>query len=155
MFRGFIALVVVAALTATLVAGSVGCGGSPKPVKTTKTKEKKRDVRALLGEARDEAKAGEVDAADDLYAQAYAASGELEILEERVDFLVAAGKAARAEEVAKPYYDKNPTEPKAYEMYAETLLAGNKGGEALEIADQLIGLNGEAAVGYEKKGRAL
>ena len=152
MFRGLFALVVAVALTGPV---AIGCGGGQKPAKTSKKKAKQKDVRALLSEARDEAKAGEVDAADELYEEAYEVAGEFEILEERVDFLIHAGKATRAQEAAKEFYDKNATDPKGYTLYAEALLAGAKGPEALEVADQLIGLNGEAAVGYEKKGRAL
>src|SRR5688572_32656616 len=117
--RGLFVLVLALGTTAT------GCGGGPKPVKTTKKKEKKKDVKAILSEARDEAKAGEVDAADALYEEAYDVAQEFEILEERVDFLVHAGRATRAQNAAKAFYDKNPADPKGYELYAEALLAGN------------------------------
>ena len=145
------ALIVVGILGAAVP----GCGGTEKPIRIVKKKEKKKDVGAILGEARDEAKAGEIDAADALYEEAYDVGQDFEILEERVDFLIQAGKATRATEAAKAFYDQNPTDPKGYELYAEALLAAGKGEEANTVADELIGLNGAVAVGYAKKGRAL
>jgi tetratricopeptide (TPR) repeat protein len=152
MFRGLLAFAIAGVLLGSV---ATGCGGSKKPVKTSKRKDKKKDTSSILREARDEAKAGEVDAADALYEEAYDIGGEFDVLEERVEFLIHQGRATRAQAAAKVFYDKNGTDPKGYVLYAEALLAGQKGQEALDVSDQLIGLNGEAAVGYEKKGRAL
>ena len=44
---------------------------------------------------------------------------------------------------------------RATQLYAEALLAGGHGREALEVADQLIQLNPDEPSGHEKKGRAL
>src|SRR5687768_2343969 len=98
MFRELSAAALAIGLAAPVI---VGCGGSDKPVKTVSKKEKQKDVRALLSEARDEAKAGEVDAADALYEEAYTVRADFEILEERVDFLLANGKPGRAQAVAR------------------------------------------------------
>jgi superkiller protein 3 len=145
------------ALLALVLAASVvpACGGGTKTVKTSKKKDKKDDWKKLVSEARDEAKAGEIDAADALYEEAYDIGKDFEVLEERIDFLIHNGKPTRASAAAKEFYDNNATDPKGYALYAEALLAAQKGQEALDVADQLIALNGEAAIGYEKKGRAL
>src|SRR6188508_444100 len=89
-------LVTIAA--AVVLAGTfpvAGCGSSPqKPAKTAKKKDKQkqRDTRALLGEARDAAKSGDLEAADKAYAEAYEIAKELDIVEEHVDYLIHAGK---------------------------------------------------------------
>ena len=135
-----------------------GCGGTEKPVKTAEGQEEATTeaTRARCSARRaTDAKAGELDAADKAYAEAYEIGKEFDILEERVDFLIHAGRATRAQDAAKAYYDANATDIKGYELYAEALLAGNKGQEALEVADQIIGLNAEDPSGHEKKGRAL
>ena len=133
------------------------CGGNTpapvKPVKKEKTKDK--DVRALLAEARDAAQEKDVETADKAYGKAYAISKEFEIVEERVDFLIHAGKAARAAEAAKEYYDDNISDVKGFRLYADALLAGNKGKDAEVVADALIALDEKDPSGYEKKGRAL
>src|ERR1041385_5111638 len=98
-----------------LVAGA-GCGSPPKTVKHAK-KEVKHDARALLSEAREDAKAGEYDAADKAYAEAYDSAKDFDILEERIDFLVHAGRAGKAVEAAKTYYDANVADTKGWALY--------------------------------------
>lgn len=151
MLRRLLGVSIAGALLASVPA----CGGSEKPTKIAKTKKKKTEKRELLAQARDEAKAGEIEAADELYEKAYAVDKELEILEEHIDFLLNAGKPTRAAEVAKVYYDGNATDLAGYRLYTAALLAGNKGAEALEVADQMIGIDDEDPYGHERRGRAL
>src|SRR5688572_13229289 len=103
------------ALASSTLVGTTACGGTEKPIKKTVKK----------------------------YGEAYDASKSFDVLEERVDFLIHSGKLARAQEVAKAYYDSNATDVKGYGLYAETLLVGNKGQEALEIADSMISFNAD------------
>lgn len=146
----------VVALACAGVATIGGCGGSEKPVKQAKTKSKdEKAARALLGQARDDAQNGDADAADEAYGKAYAASKDFEILEEHVDFLIHVGKPARAQQVAKGYYDAHDTDGKGFKLYAEALIAGGRGEQAKEVADSLIALDPNNAAGYEKLGRAL
>src|ERR1043165_2834367 len=109
-----------------------GCGGSDKPVKKPKVaKVKKKDTSALLAQARDNAKNGDLDDADHAYSEAYDMNHEFDVLEERVDFLVHVGRAAKAEEIAKAYYDANSTDARGYSLYADALIAGYKADKAL------------------------
>ena len=151
-FRALWRLALVGAL-----AGTVACGGSQTKGGQTAAKEKKRksDVRALLSQAREDAKSGDVDAADQAYEEAYDLDKNFDILEERVDFLIHARRAGVALEAAKAYYDANATDVKGYKLYAEALIMNNKGTEALEVADQLIALDEKDPAGHEKRGRAL
>src|SRR5258705_3440203 len=155
MFRVLGRLAVIAVL---LGPAAPGCGSpQTKTVKTVKKKDKQkqRDTRALLGEARDAAKSGDVDAADKAYTEAFDIAKELDIIEEHVDFLIHAGRASHAVAVAKEYNDANATDVKGYQIYAEALLAANKGDEALKVAGEIIDLASDDAGGYEKRGRAL
>src|SRR5690606_35044383 len=114
--------VVFRLLLATAVVGGLAsapaCGGSEKPVKKAKKgkKEQNPDARALVAEARDDAKAGEYDAADRAYAEAYELSKDFDILEERVDFLIHSGRAALGVEAAKAYYDANVSDTRGYAL---------------------------------------
>jgi len=113
----------------------VGCGGHKTKTKTAGDgKQKKADAHAMLGQARDAAKGGDLDEADKDYEQAYALDKQFDVLEERVDFLIHAGRSGKALEAAKAYYDGNATDAKGYKLYAEALLANNKASEALEIS---------------------
>src|ERR1041385_2020586 len=152
MLGWYLRLLLASAAVATLAA----CPG-PSQTKTVKKnkKTKKADQKALVSEARDDAKNGDYDAADSKYAEAYDISKDFDVLEERVDFLIHAGRATKAAEAAKAYLDANVSDKNGYILYAEALLAGNKGEEALEVSDQLIQLNADEPAGYEKKGRAL
>jgi hypothetical protein len=105
-------------LATAVVAGAPACGGgtakTAKKSKKSKKGGKDSDVRALVSEARDDAKNGEYDAADKAYAEAYALSKDFDILEERVDFLIHSGRATRAVVASKEYYDSNISDPKGY-----------------------------------------
>jgi Flp pilus assembly protein TadD len=129
-----------------------GCGGSGTQVKSSSTKSEHGN---LLLEARNDAKAGDIESADKAYAAAYEIGKELPILEERIAFLVHAGRARRAENVSKLFYDAHTSDPHAYALYTEALIANHKGQEALEVADQLLELRADDPVGHERKGRAL
>src|SRR5690349_3456338 len=140
------------ALTCAVV--TVACSGESKQVKHTK--QAKRDERALLKEAQEDARNGDYDAADKAFADAYEISKDFEVLEDRVDMLIrAAGKATRAVEVAKTYYDANLSDVRGFNLYAEALLAAANGGEALKVADEILKLNADDPSGHEKRGRAL
>src|SRR6266536_287280 len=145
--------VVFRLLMASAVVGGVAltpaCSGPSKNVKHGKKgkKGKKDDSRALVSEARDDAKNGEYDAADKAYAEAYETSKDFDVLEERIDFLIHSGRATKAVEASKAYCDSNVTDGKGYALYAEALLTSNRGSEALEVADQLVQLNGDDPAG--------
>jgi tetratricopeptide (TPR) repeat protein len=134
----------------------LACGKSPKPVENPKlTADPKHRAGALIAQARNHAKNGDLDAADKAYADAYAASPGVEVLEERFAFLIHSGRTLKAQEVAKSYVDAHLTDPKGYELQSEALLAAGKGNEALEVADQLLQIKPDHAIGHEKRGSAL
>ena len=141
-------------LAGVLAAIVPACGSSPKPVKHVK-KEPKHDSKTLVADARDDAKSGDYDAADKKYSDAYAESKDFHVLEEWVGFLIHNGRAKKAVDAAKTYYDANMTDANGYALYAEALLAAEDGQKALEVADGLIGLDDKNPAGHEKKGRAL
>jgi len=133
-----------------------GCGGGDKPVKQPKVaKTKKKDTSALLAQARDNAKNGDLDEADRAYSEAYDLNKDFDVFEERIDFLIHVGRAAKAEEIAKVYYDAHNTDARGYAMYADALIAGYKGEEARDVAESLIALDAQKSWGHEKRGRAL
>ncbi len=133
------------------------CSEPPKVVKHPKKTQEQKDSKSLVNEARDDAKNGDIDAADKAYAEAYANDKSFDTLEEYVvDFLLHAGRATKAIELAKTYVGDNVADPKGYNLLAEALLAAGNGKEALDAADQLIQLKGnDDPAGHEKKGRAL
>lgn len=139
---------------AVALAGGAACGGKEKVVKLVK-KDKQPDAKSLLADAREAANAGQLVDADKYYARSFAISNEFDTLEEHVDFLIHNGKPTTAIERAKAYYDKNLTSTRGYKLYAEALLAANRGAEALEVAQQVIDMNAGDAAGHEKRGRAL
>src|SRR5262245_13600996 len=148
------------AIAGSLLVAAQSCGGGETVVKTVKKDPKQKTAKQLVTEARDEATAGKTDQADRSYGEAYATASEspklaFEILKEWIDFLIHAGRMGRARDVAKQYYDANPAEAKGYALYADALLAGNKGQEALDVASQLVQLVPDDAGGYDRKGRAL
>src|SRR5687768_3996623 len=92
--------------TAFVAGAGPACSGTTKSAKKAKKSRKgNTNARSLVSEARDDAKAGDYDAADKKYAEAYEASKDFDILEEHVDFLIHAGRASKAIETAKVYYD--------------------------------------------------
>ncbi len=111
--------------------------------------------REALAQARDDVKKGDIDAADAEYAKAYDVGKSFAVLSERAEMLVHAGRAARAAEVAKGYYDANMTDIKGYDVYAETLLAQEKAQDALDVAEQMVQMNSDEPSAHEKRGRAL
>jgi len=149
-------LLLQVSLAGSLTASVVACGGTDKPVKTAKPAKVETNKKGeLLSEARDEARAGDVDGADEAYAAAYALGQEFDVLEEHVDFLIHAGRPARAQAVAKVYYEENANDARGIALYADALLAGNKGREALAITDQMVAADENDAAAREKRGRAL
>src|SRR3982751_5188479 len=126
------------ALTASIAFGA--CGGDPPPVKKPKPTIEEKHDKALLSEARELAKSGDIDAADKSYAEAFAATKDFAILEERVAFLLKNGRTSGAVDAAKAYYDGNVSDPKGYQLYGRALLAAGRGAEALEGADQVLQL---------------
>ena len=136
------------------LACTVACSAPSKTVKHPK--QSKRDERALLKEAQEDARNGEYDAADKAFAEAYDISKDFEVLEDRVDMLInAAGRATKAVEVAKTYYDANLADVKGFNLYAEALIAAGNGDEALKVATEVLKINADDPAGHEKKGRAL
>ena len=136
------------------VSAIAACGPPPKPAKHVKHDQPAAGADQLA-QARDAVKSGDVDTADKLYAQAFDAGKSFDVLAERVMMLIRAGRAQRAADAAKPYYDSNMTDIKGYNLYAEALLAQEKGPDALEVAKQMIGMNGDDPSAHEKMGRAL
>jgi tetratricopeptide (TPR) repeat protein len=119
-------------------------------------KQAKHDERALLKDAQEDARNGDYEASDKAFDEAYQISHDFEVVEDRVDMLIhAAGKATRAVEVAKAYYDDNIKDVRGFNLYAEALLAAGNGAEALNVAVEIVKLNGDDPAGHEKRGRAL
>lgn len=155
------------ALAGALVVGSVGagvgatgCGGGGAEVKTGKHDPKKKEAKAQVVEARDAASSGNYDEADRLYAEASSTASEspklvYEIMVEWVDMLIHAGRATRATAIAQQYNGNHLEDQNGYDVLAGAWLAANKPKDALDIASQLIALNGENPAGHEKRGRAL
>ena len=141
-------------LAVALAAFVPACGSTPKPVKKVK-KEPKKDSRTLVADARDAAKSGDFDSADKKYGAAYQETHDYDVLEEYVDFLIHNGRAQKAVDASKTYFDSHMTDAKCYALYAEALLAAEDGQKALEVADDLINLDDKNPAGHEKKGRAL
>jgi tetratricopeptide (TPR) repeat protein len=134
----------------------LACSSPPKQPKPTKpVVDKGPNAKALVSEARDHAKNGDLDAADKAYADAYAATPDMEIFEERVTFLVHNGRTNRAQEIAKAYVDSHLTDAKGYQLLAEALIAAGRGADALEVTDQLLQIKPNDPVGFEKRGTAL
>ncbi len=145
-------LLLVAVLAAT---APLGCSGPEKIVKKVKKDPKQNEQKQALAEARDEAASGHNENADKAYSQAYDVNKDWDVFEEWVDFLLHAGRASRAIEVTKGFYDANPMDVKGYALYCDALLAGNKGADALDVANKLLGFNGDDPGAHERKGRAL
>lgn len=133
------------------------CGTPPKPVKHAKKAPAQKDSLALVNEAREDTKNGDLDAADKAYADAYASDKSFATLYEYVSgFLLHSGRATKAIELSKAYVDNNVSDANGYNLYAEALLAAGNAKDALDTADQLIQLKGnDDPSGHEKKGRAL
>src|SRR3569623_1684859 len=141
-------------LAVALAAFVPACGSTPKPVKKVK-KEPKKDSRTLVADARDAAKSGDFDSADKKIGAAYQETHDYDVLEEYGDFLIHNGRAQKAVDASKTYFDSHMTDARGYALYAEALLAAEDGQKALEVSDDLINLDDKNPAGHEKKGRAL
>jgi len=148
MFRRFL-------LAAALAAFVPACGSTSKPVKKVHRDVKKTDSKTVVAAAREDAKNGDYDNADKKYAQAYQDTQSFDVLQEWVDFLLHNGRAQKAVDAAKAYYDAHMTDAKGYALYAEALIDDEQGSKALEIAQDLVDLDDKNPAGHEKKGRAL
>lgn len=141
-----------------LAASAAACGGSSKPRPIAKTVQRpppNQGAPALLANARASAQAGDLDAAEVAYERAYAATPTLDVLAERVQFLIRAGRAGRAVDIAKAYVDVNAATVPGHALYAETLLVRGDGPGARKIAEAMIKMDAAHPSGYEKLGRAL
>jgi superkiller protein 3 len=149
------------ALVGSLIVAWPGCGGGSAVTKTVQQDPKRKEAKQLVTDARAQAGAGRIDDADRSYGEAYTTASESpnlawDILVEWVDFLGNAGRHGRARDVAKQYFEAtNQSEPKAYQLYAEALIRGGRGQEALDIATSLVGLTGDDPIAHDKRGRAL
>lgn len=141
-------------LASALAAGMAACGGTPKPVKHAK-KEPKHDAKSVRKEAREAVKSGDFDLADKKYAEAYELSKDFDMLEEYVHFLADNGRAKKAADTAKPYYEANIADPKGYALYAYALIADEDGVNALDVASKMLDINADDADAHKMKGRAL
>jgi tetratricopeptide (TPR) repeat protein len=141
-------------LASALAAGVTSCGSPPKPVKHAK-KAPKNDGSSLRKEAREARDSGDFDLADKKYAEAYEQSKAFDVLDEYVHFLADNGRAQKAVDTAKPYYEANIADPHGYSLYGDALLAAENGSDALDVADKLLAINGEDADAHIIKGRAL
>ena len=89
-------MIALAGLLALGAVAAPACGGGDKIVKKPKKKDAKAQSRTLIAEARDDVKAGETDAAEQAYREAYEANHTFDVLEEQVTFLIHAGRAGKA-----------------------------------------------------------
>lgn len=133
--------------------GIFACGGSNKATQGPTVNKKK--MRSALSAARDAARAHDYAAADDKYAEAFQFSGDLDIATEHIDVLLSAKIPELAEAAAKRYVDQQPKQPRLLGLYADALLAREKGKAALAVADQILELDADDYLSYEKRGRAL
>lgn len=148
------------ALAGSLLVVAPSCGGSQAISKATKRDPDQKQAKQRAAEAHDQAAAGKVDEADRSYGEAYALASDAPnvawpILVDWVEFLNNAGRHGRACDVAKLYYDSNPSEIKGYQLYADALLRGGRAQQALDVATQLVQLNDEDPSGHNRRGRAL
>ncbi|MGE3544295.1 MAG: hypothetical protein AB7L28_10195, partial [Kofleriaceae bacterium] len=143
---------VVLALVSMTVADA--CGGPPPPAQPPPVIATP-DERLLVIDARRHAHDRNFEAADRKYEQAYGVARSFDVLSERVELLLHIGHATRGQEIARQYCDRNPTDARGSHLYAEALIAGNKGQEALHVIDQLLRTNPQDAAAHDKRGRAL
>ncbi len=143
----------VSAILLAAVLG-VGCSSPAARVKHA-DKAHKKPVKGLLEDAREDAKSGDYDAADAKYAQLYDEARSFNVLEERIDMLIHGGRATKAVEVSKVYYEANVSDVKGVGLYTEALIAAGEGSLATGAADEMIAFNAEDASAHDKKGRAL
>jgi len=126
---------------------AVGCGGAPK-------RERSR-AEGPLDRARAAARSGDIDEADRLYVAAYREEPRFPTLQEHVEFAIGVGRSERAVALARDYFEREGDDPLGFELYAKTLLTTGQARAALDVADQLVGLNEKNARGRGLRGRAL
>lgn len=150
-------VIAAAALGGAALGATAGCGGKEKAKEedTAPDEPKAPTAAELVGEARAAVAAGDLDAADAKFAAAYQASGDLAVLEEHVAALYTHRRVDRAVELARGYYDANPVDPRGMHLYAQALIAAGDYATALQVTDELLGLDENDAAAHEKKGRAL
>ena len=130
------------------------CGGK-KETKRPKPKNTGPTAEQLVSEARAAASQGDVEGAEAKYDAAFAAKADLAILTEQVDWNIQAARVDLAVDNAKAYYDGNPTDVSGIRLYAHALIAAGDFSTALQVADELIGLDDNDADAHYKKGEAL
>jgi tetratricopeptide (TPR) repeat protein len=143
-----------AASVAASLAANVGCGASAKPPKGKDPAAKKK-ARKLLAEARDAARTADFVLAHGKYQEAYKVTGDVDIVTEEVDVLIAGGELLTAEEVAVAYVAENRNDIRGLGLLADAYLAQNKFKPALKAADDIVELDDTVASGHERRGRAL
>ncbi|HET9989660.1 MAG TPA: hypothetical protein VFQ65_14105, partial [Kofleriaceae bacterium] len=148
MLRFGIRFAVIAALA------GAACSSPAKPVKHAH-KTAKPVEKTALEQAHEAESQGETDNADAKYLEAYNQTKSFDALSERVQFLIRAGRATKATEAAKAYYDANVSDTRGIGLYADALLAAGNGSEALERAKEMTDVNSNDPAAHEKKGRAL
>jgi len=139
-----------AALTVT------ACGGkSTKKVKKPTSKADTLSVAVLLQAARAAAAAGDVATADAKYREAEKAELTLDTVKEHVALLVKHDRAADAVGVAKGYYEAKPSDSNGSLVYANALISAGEFATAIEIAGEVVDLQGTNPAGFDARGRAL
>ncbi len=146
----------LAALALAGTAPALTACPKPKPKQTKKVaKPKGPDVNKVLADARAAVEAGDIDAADAKFREAYAAKADYAIAAEHVDVLINAARGDAAVTIAKAYYDAQATDPRGSHLYAHALIAAGDYESALSVAEELIGLDDNDAAAHAKRGRAL
>jgi len=139
-----------AALTVT------ACGGkSTKKVKKPTSKADTLSVAVMLQAARTAAAAGDVATADAKYREAEKAELTLDTVKEHVALLVKHDRAADAVGIAKGYYEAKPSDSNGSLVYANALISAGEFATAIEIAGEVVDLQGTNPAGFDARGRAL
>jgi tetratricopeptide (TPR) repeat protein len=105
--------------------------------------------------ARTAAAAGAGATADAKYREAEKAELTLDTVKEHVALLVKHDRAADAVGVAKGYYEAKPSDSNGSLVYANALIAAGDFTTAVEIAGEVVDLQGTNPAGFDARGRAL
>lgn len=141
---------------AATVVVATACGG--KSTATAKKPTPKPDTPAvdgLLNAARAAAKAGDIDGADAKYREAEKADLALATVKEHAELLAKHGRASDAVALTRGYYEAKPSDSNGSLVYANALIAAADWTTAVEIATEVVDLEGQNPAGYETRGRAL
>ena len=132
------------------------CGGksAAKPKKPTPTPDAPA-VDGLLNAARAAAKAGDVAGADAKYREAEKIDLALSTVKEHAEFLAKNDRATDAVSLTRSYYEAKPSDSNGSLVYANALIAAEEWNTAVEIATEVVDLEGNNPAGYETRGRAL